>query len=166
MQKESKSSDLRYIEALRSISNIALRPWPEGQPLYTFSDSFETDVRNIKKLCARRNVFAWTSEYFVKKYDIVNYLNGPIFLFYLPAVLLAVLRYPKSSLATILLIGQFERNRHQFSEAEQKAVDQVIEFMEGRGVAVDEIRSRVERTRVQRRLQKEKNAMPENLREG
>lgn len=110
------------LSSLKLIARIQLRSWPSDAQVVTFHDSYESDAAMVRRFCKNKTVFGRTSRYFVTRWDIVNYLSPDHFMFYLPAILLAMLEYPKSQLSSFLISSRLYREQEKFSKAEKAAV--------------------------------------------
>ena len=132
-------SDIAVLAVLRAISRISLRPWPTDAPIITFHDSFKDDASRVRMICKNKVVFGRTSKYFVSWWDAVNYLASAHFLYYLPAILLAVTEYPKSPLAGILVGYRLPRELGNLSLEEKEAVASVELYLSLRGITRESI---------------------------
>jgi len=136
--------DSKKLKALAAIGAIVLREWPVNERLFVFHESFESDARLVVAFCRDRRVFGRNSKQLIRKWEAVNYLHTPIFLYYLPAVLLAMLEHPKSQFCQILLIGQLARSEEVLSPEERVAAREVRACLEESGVTVEAIWKRIE----------------------
>jgi len=131
--------------ALQAISNIALRVWPEDAPLYVFHESFESDIALVKAFCRDRRRFGRSSRAMVDRWEAVNYLSKPVFAYYLPAVLLAMIQHPRSPLTRIMLMSPLTYSG--YTPAEIEATDRVNCCLAEHGVTPEAILTNIERGR-------------------
>lgn len=76
--------------ALHAISNIELRGWPEGAPLYIFHKSFKSDIALVKAFCRDRRRFGRSSRAMVDRWYPMALISKPVLAYFLPAVLLSI----------------------------------------------------------------------------
>ena len=137
---DKMKTDSLFIAALPAISNIMVREWPEEAPLFTFASGFESDVKSIRNFCANRNIFDKAREYSKGRWDVVVLLNTPLFLYYLRAILLSMIRYPKSAFTRVLLGRVFDRYSASITKDEALAAGRTVDYLHSKGVSADDLR--------------------------
>ena len=147
MSKKSTKiqNDAQYMAALHAISNIELRAWPEGAPLYEFADSFESDVAMIKAFCKDRRIFGRSTRTLIYRWEELALISKPVFAYYLPAVLLAMIQHPRSPLTRIMLMSPLTYSG--YTPAEIEAIDRVNSCLAEHGVTPEAILANIERGR-------------------
>ena len=158
-------NDARFMAALHAISNIELRAWPEDAPLYVFHESFESDIAMIKVFCKDRRIFGRNSRAIDgRSYELIL-MSKPVFAYYLPAVLLAMIQYPRGPLARAMLAGRLY-SEGGFTSAELEAIEAVANCLAEHGTTRDAILANIERGRkILQDLRDEASDQPSDDRE-
>lgn len=123
-------NDEQFLLALNEISKIESRFWPENEPLFAFSEDFESDASGVRRFCKARRIFAHRLAYIQERWDIVLYLSKSHFLFYLPAIMLASIDKPTASLASALIKYRGPSEQLVYTVQEQVAFLAVKAYVE------------------------------------
>jgi len=102
-------------------------------------------------------VLGRSSKYIDTNWEAVLYMSSAHFLYYLPAILLAVREYPKRQMARILVHGRFQRESKLFTDEERAAVDCVVLYLSLHGVTAESVLRSIERGKEQMKTWMETN---------
>lgn len=133
------------MQALQCISLIELRPYPLDVDPVTFHRSFESDAARVKRFCKKSEVFDRNSRSIETRWDVVLLLSKDHFLYYLPAIMRAVIEYPTGPLATAMTSSRFRSERCKLSDVELAAVQAVQAYLACRGVTYESVRAATQR---------------------
>ena len=137
MMENDIEFDRAFLKAVDLIGQIELRPWPEGEPMYTFHEGFESDIKEIKRFCKIRSRSKRSLNSILSYSNAIHLMSPPYYLYYLPTTLLATIQQPKSQLASIQVISNFYP-KCGYTEAEQKAVHAVRDYLAIHGLRFHE----------------------------